>query len=118
MKEYIFEKGCGLPLCYMKHNQCFDYITGQAIINKDVLKFIEKGIKARAMELKKIEFVVIQILTKAKELNKKQLIGYIYCIDGLYNYLDINRQPLNNSKRQYVINKLMAGEYIQEVIWE
>lgn len=115
--KYVVEKGLTMPLCCIDNDIFFDYLSGQVITNENTLNFIKNGIKNKTMEIKVIDLIIYQIVTSTKNIADRCLIGYNYQINGISNYLDINRQPIENSKRQHIIDKLMSGQYKQEIIW-
>lgn len=130
-KQYIVEKGCTLPLCCIDNDVYFDYLTGQVIDNENVLIFIKDGLERKALEIKKLDLVIYEIkeyiniaLKEMKACRQEDsyydwdIVAYKYVINGYSNYLSENKQPLNNNKRQYIIDKLMKGEYVQVKIWE
>lgn len=129
-KRYIVEKGCSLPLCCVDNDVYFDYMTGQVIDNTNTLNFIKEGLKRKSMKVKDIDLVIYEISYErdgnVKYVGSHKLVldtihtvvAYNYVINGCSNYLSENKQPLTNDKRQYIIDKLMKGEYEQVMIWE
>lgn len=131
MYKYIVEKNNTMPLCAVIDNIYFNYLDGQVIDNKNALKFIENGLKSKSLKIVDMDLVIyeikeyenIEVATYGYSRNFNSdaydwlVRAYDYQINGCSNYLDINKQPLNKSSRQYIIDKLMNGEYIQEKIW-
>lgn len=115
MKEYVFEKGLSLPLCAVIDDNYVDYLTGQIIDNQNVLNFIKKGLKQKKLLIKEIKFVIYKVVNVVK---KNDLVGYNYCINGCFNYLDKNRCLLLSTYQQIIRNKLMNGEFKQVLLWE
>lgn len=116
-KQYLVENGCSLPLCYVDNDVYIDYLSGQVIDNKNVLNFIKEGLERKSMKIKDIDLVIYQIVTSGN-INDRRFVAYNYVINGCSNYLSENKQPLTNDKRQYIVDKLMKGEYEQVIIWE
>lgn len=129
-KQYIVEKGCSLPLCCIDNGVYIDYLSGQVIDNKNTLNFIKEGLERKSMKIKDIDFVIYEI-SYEKEGDLKfvgvhklvlntihTVVAYNYVINGCSNYLSEDKQPLTNDKRQYIVDKLMKGEYEQVIIWE
>ncbi|MBS7020384.1 MAG: hypothetical protein KH135_00725 [Firmicutes bacterium] len=129
-KQYIVEKSCTLPLCCVDNDVYFDYMTGQIIDNPNTLNFIEEGLKRKSMKIEDIDLVIYEMAYE-KEGNIKYvgghklvldtihtIVAYNYVINGCSNYLDESKHLLTNDRRQYIIDKLMKGEYEQVKIWE
>ena len=117
MKKYIFENGISMPLCCIEDNIYFDYLTGQVITNENILKFIEKGLANKSLKIKEIDFVVYSIERYIMPTYDKQFLAYNYLINGCSNFLDYKKQPLDEQKRQYIVDGLINGEFKQEIIW-
>lgn len=128
-KQYIIEIGCSFPLCCVDNDVYFDYMTGQVVDNPSTLNFIKEGLKRKLMKTEDIDLVIYEIreytLPTIEELLENNIVkghinivAYNYVINGCSNYLDENKQPLTNDKRQYIIDKLMKGEFEQVKIWE
>lgn len=133
-KKYIVENGCSLPLCCVDNGVYFDYMTGLVIDNPNTINFIKEGLKRKSMKVEDIDLVIYKIIKNEYEWGfrddplrgktmepfkiDESIIAYNYVINGCSNYLDENKQPLTNDKRQYIIDKLMKGEYEQVIIWE
>lgn len=110
--NYIFEKGIGIPLCGISDGVFYKFENGEVINNEFFSKFIRNGLNKKTMHIKKVKLIIYKIIN-----NNKQLIGYIYEIDDVSNYLDVFKQPLTKSERVYVINRLMNGYYQRELLW-
>lgn len=111
--KYVFEKGISMPLCAVKDNIYFDYLTGQAITNKNALDFIKRGLKNKSMKLQDYDLKIYRIADTENDTT----IAYNYEINGVSNYLETNKVPFNSQVRQFIIDKLLTGEYKQELIW-
>lgn len=111
--KYVFEKGISMPLCAVQNDTYFDYLTGQVIENKNVIKFISRGLKNKSMKIDEYDLKIYKII----DLDLEKTIAYNYQINGVANYLDMNKNPFNKKIRQFVIDKLLTREYIQELIW-
>lgn len=113
----LFERGSSFPLCCRVNNIYYNYLTGQAIKNNFSLNFINEGVKNLSLIIKEVDFNVYQIVTNTKNIGDTRVIGYNYQLNGLSNYLDLNKQPFKKSVRQNIIEKLINGKYIQKKIW-
>lgn len=111
--KYVFEKGISMPLCAVDNDIYFNYITGQVIDNKSTIKFITRGLKNKSMKIDEYDFKIYKIV----DVNLNKTVAYNYEINGASNYLETNKNPLNRKIRQFVIDKLLSGEYIEELIW-
>ena len=109
--KYIFEKGCGMPLCGYDDQNYFKFEDGEIIESKSVIEFIKNGLKRKTMSIKEVELEIYK-LTKSNST-----VGYIYVIDQAPNYLNIFKQPLTRTERMNVINKVMQGQYKKELRW-
>lgn len=118
MKQYIVENGIQIPLCAVIDNNYVDYLTGQVIENKNTIKFIQNGLLKKTLKSKKMEFEIQQIITVVENVYAEKIVGYNYVINGCTNYLDINKKTMDNSNRQFVIDRILEGKYKLEVIWE
>ena len=111
--KYVFENGITMPLCAVKNGIYFNYLTGQAIDNKNVLNFINKGLENKSMKIKSFDLKIYKVV----DIETNKTIGYNYEINGIANYLETNKNPFNSKIRSFIIEKLLTGEYIQELIW-
>lgn len=114
MTKYIFEKDSSMPLCAFKDKLYFNYLNGEVITNKHTLNFIEEGLKRKSMEIREIDLVIYEI---SGIYIGSGFVGYNYVINGCSNYLSENKQPLTHEERRYVVDNLMEGSYMQELIW-
>lgn len=126
MKNYVFEKNVLMPLCCVEDDIYFDYLIGEVITNEKVLNFIKNGLKNKTMEIKSINLMIYEILgnegllgfcLNTNQSNKEMCVGYNYCLNGISNFLDINKQPLNKAERQFFVEKIVNGSYKQNLIW-
>lgn len=111
--KYVFEKGISMPLCAVQNGAYFDYLTGQVVDNKNVLDFINKGLKNKSMKIQEYDLKIYKIV----DVESNKLVAYNYEINGVANYLETNKNPFNKKIRQFIVNKLFTGEYKQELIW-
>lgn len=114
--KYLIEKGIIMPLCAVQDDLYFDYLTGQVITNENTLKFIENGIKNKTIEIKEISLNIYKI-GYIFGCNKLCTVAYNYIINGCSNYLGLDKRVLYKDERNLIINKLMNGTYIEELIW-
>lgn len=118
MKKYIFEKGVLMPLCCIEDDIYFNYLTGEVITNENTLNFLKNGLKKRILQIKEIDLKIYTIEEYILPTYDRALVAYNYRINGVDNYLNVNKIPLDKEQNRFVIKKIMNKEYIQEVIWE
>lgn len=105
-----------MPLCCIENDNFSDYLTGETIRNKNTLEFIKMGLKRKKIEIKFVELQIFTIKEYILPTYDKKIIAYNYCINGCNNYLDTNKQPLDRRQEKYIVDGLMNGKFIQEVI--
>lgn len=110
--NYVFEKGCNMPLCGYDGEFYYKFENGEIIDNVCVLDFIKKGLSKKTMSIKEIKLIIYKIVD-----TNNRIRAYNYVINDAVNYLDIFKQPISKRERAYVSEKLMSKDFKQELLW-
>lgn len=114
MKKYVFEKEIVLPLCGIEEDVFFKYFTGEIITDDE---FIRNGLKKKTLYIKEVELNIYVIFKYIMPTYDREFMGYIVEINGCSNFLNINKQPLNDIERNAVVKGLSSGKYNKELVW-
>lgn len=110
--KYIVERDYQLPLCAVVDDGYMDF-NYNPVIEKNAIKFINDGLKRHYLKTKILDFSIYGIREKSKPLYQ----CYIYHLNGHSNYFDRDKRLLSNNERQYIIDHLISGDYVEEVVW-
>ena len=120
MTKYVDEKDNIMPLCAIIDNKYFNYITGETV-SEDVTVFINQKLKHNTAYIKEFELCVYEIAEYPYKyspfIHVRNIIGYIYQINGVSNFLDSDKRLLDGHVKQFIIDNIMKGKYEQELIW-
>lgn len=112
---YVFEKGVSMPLCAVINDVYFNYFDGSVIDNAEKKEFIINGLANKKMKIRKVDLKIYVIQEYIMPTYDRAFRAYNCCINGMSNYLTYYKQPIKNV--QFIKNKLMNGEYFQELLW-
>lgn len=114
--KYVFEKDISMPVCAIKNDIYFNFLSGE-VLKTEQERFIKQKIINKTAKILECDLKIYRVIDK--ETNKT--ISFNYQINGTPNYLETGigtyKYPFNERIRQFIKDKLKTGEYIQELMW-
>lgn len=113
--KYIVDKITNKPLCAVINGEYVDYRVG-AMISDENSRYIDKGIPKYYKKIE-LDFNLYILYKKKVHGIFKNILGYIYEINGVENYLDSDERILNIIERRDVAKMISNGSIKKELIW-
>ena len=108
--KYVFEDKSATPICVVKDTFYMDYWSG-TIFTGDIKDYIEKKIKKKEFTIIDTDIIIYELK------DKDELIGYLFIMNRLHNYLDKNKQPFKEEPLHFIKKQLIKGKLKKEILW-
>lgn len=113
----VFEKDYTMPLCAKDGEIYYNLFNGEVIDDKNKICFINNGIKKKQLIIKEVDISVYVVYRYIMPTYDRCFEFYNFKINGISNFLTINKQPVDEYQRQHIAREFTKGNLFQEKIW-